>query len=72
MSVATLPPMKKSPLQGTKSVASSVRSNKTSLLKEVEYKTVLSIIRNLEHKLELNIEVYDMMIEASKRDYKIK
>ena len=78
VSVATMSPTKKAPSQkppGAHSVASSVRSNKTShlnILKEVDYKTVLTIIRNIENQLELSSEVYDMMIEASKRDYKIK
>ena len=76
-SVATLSPSKKAPpmkTPGAHSVASSVKYNNSremNMLKEVDYKTVLSVIRNIENKLELSSEVYDMMIEASKRDYKI-
>ena len=75
VSIATLSPTKKAPAQKTPSVASSVKSSKSNqlnLLREVDYKTVLSIIRNIENKLELSCEVYDMMIEASKKDYKIQ
>ena len=71
-SIAT--PIKKPVKVPAPSVTNSARSQKNSqlaTLKEVDYKTVLSILRQIENQLEFTCEVYDNMLEASKRDYKI-
>jgi hypothetical protein len=41
-------------------------------LREVDYLTTITMIRSIENQLEPFIEVYDLMMEASKRDNKIK
>lgn len=61
----------KTPSVGGASVKTT-KSSALAALREVDYKTVLQILRQIEKHIELFTDVYDLMIEASKRDHKIK